>query len=177
MCRPVACLMPSYIPLVFPVLEASSIEKLSFIQYSFAQRLVSCWLFLLAFCKETIFFLIGSFLYWIRADLFAAVKGSITLRFALYQLALFLTLLPHTSTAALYVALQRLFHFAVASVDKLLCKLLSKEEVKCLILSALFVWPVLTFGNPFGFAWWSFFGDRVILLRTREWSVSQSPLW
>ena len=38
----------------------------------------------------------------------------------------------------------------MASVDKLLWKLLSKEEVKCLILSASFVWVVLIFGNPFG---------------------------
>ena len=56
------------------------------------------------------------------------------------------------SIAALYVALRRLFHFVVASVDKLLWKLLSKAEIKCLILSASFVWPVLIFGNPFGFA-------------------------
>ena len=62
----------------------------------------------------------------IRADLFAAVKGSITLRFASYQSALFLTLLPYTSIAALYVALRELFHFVVVSVDKLLWKLLSR---------------------------------------------------
>ena len=91
-------------------------------------------------------------MYWIRADLFAAVKGSITLRFASYQLALVLTLLPYTSLAALYVALRRLFHFVVASVDKFLWKLLSKEEVKRLILSASFVWAVLIFGSPSGFA-------------------------
>ena len=53
--EPVACLMPSYIPLTFPVLEVSSIE------YSFAQRLASCWFIFLASCKRTRFFLIGSF--------------------------------------------------------------------------------------------------------------------
>ena len=91
-------------------------------------------------------------MYWLRADLFAAVKGFITLKFASYQSALVLTLLPYASIAALYVALRRLFHLVVASVDKLLCKLLSKEEVKRLILSALFVWAVLIFGSPFSFA-------------------------
>ena len=85
-------------------------------------------------------------MYWIRADLFAAVKGSITLKFASYQLELFLILLPYACIAALYVALRRLFHFVVASVEKLFWKLLSKEEVKYLILSVSFVWPALIFG-------------------------------
>ena len=135
---PIACLMPSYISLAFPVLEASGLGELSFTQLSFAQRIAK-------------FFLSGSFLYWIRADHFAAIKGSITLRFASYLSTLFLLLLPYASIAALYVALRRLFHFVVASVDKLLWKSLLKEEVKCLILSTSFVWPVLIFGNPLWF--------------------------
>ena len=116
-----SCLLNALVhPSGISCVEASSIEELSFIQYSFAQCLASCGLFLLASCNQTRFFLFGSFLYWIRSYRFAAVKGSITLRFASYQLALVLTLLPYTSLAALYVALRRLFHFVVASVDNLL---------------------------------------------------------
>ena len=44
---PIAVMMPSYIPLMFPAIAADWMVSLSSVQYSLAQRLAVCWALLL----------------------------------------------------------------------------------------------------------------------------------
>lgn len=82
---PIAVLMPSDIPLMFPVIAAVWMVSLSSVQKSLAQRLAVCLTLLLGARRIYRFFSLGNRLYSIRAARFTSTMGVISADLALNQ--------------------------------------------------------------------------------------------
>ena len=89
MVGPVAFLIPSYMPLIFPVSDDVWMLWQSCSQYLFAQWRAVCWALFLAALSAVLSLSLGSLLKLMRAERLASVTCSSRVMFASYQSVFF----------------------------------------------------------------------------------------